>query len=764
MDAAAWLRSVEDATAQTQKRLDELDAFLRGLRALDEIYTEAAARISEMMDAERVYVFSLDQPSNKLCGMLRAADGLKEIRIPAGPGSLSGFVAVAKVTVNLRNAYDEAELARLHPKLRFNSHLDRVSGSQTKSVLTVPILEDGKLVGVLQTINRRTGVGFMPRDVKTAEEIARVLAPSIARLVKAKHDNRRARDRWDGLVTRGVLNADALTAALKDAAAAKTDPSRHLIEKLGVSRAEVERSAAEFFGCEFHRFTGKDEIPAEIKARARQDFLKNIRAVPVEVRGTQIVIVIDDPSDITRTDALRSLDADRELVLKVGFRDEILACIEYNFGQRGGDVGLLLKEMAADDGAAGAEDEPTDDEAKDESDSAVIKLANQVILDAFRRGASDIHIEPNGKDRNTTIRFRVDGECVAYQDIPSQYRQALVARIKIMARLDISERRKPQDGKIRFRMKERQIELRVATLPTVNGNEDVVMRILAASKPMPLDKMGMNDRNVELLKKLVAKPYGLVLVVGPTGSGKTTTLHSALGYINTPDTKIWTAEDPVEITQPGLRQVQVQPKIGFDFATAMRAFLRADPDVIMVGEMRDHETASTGVEASLTGHLVMSTLHTNSAPETVTRLVDMGLDPFSFSDALLGVLAQRLARSLCPKCKHQRPANDDEFTAIKDAFGDEEVERRGYRPGTLMLSEGKGCEACGNTGYKGRLGIHELLVNDEVIKKAITRKAPVGEIRAAAIAGGMTTLLQDGIEKALAGKTDIKQVLAVCSR
>jgi type II secretory ATPase GspE/PulE/Tfp pilus assembly ATPase PilB-like protein len=266
--------------------------------------------------------------------------------------------------------------------------------------------------------------------------------------------------------------------------------------------------------------------------------------------------------------------------------------------------------------------------------------------------------------------------------------------------------------------------------------------------------------------EVIKKPYGLVLCVGPTGSGKTTTLHSALGHINTADMKIWTAEDPVEITQPGLRQVQVQPKIGFTFEAAMRAFLRADPDVIMVGEMRDRETAETGIEASLTGHLVLSTLHTNSAPETVTRLLDMGLDPFSFGDSLLGVLAQRLARGLCKHCRELYPAARNEFDQIAEPFGGEaQLAAQGVSFGPqFQLWRGRGCDNCGGAGYKGRIGLHELLVVNDDVKRAIARRAPVEEIRNHAMVGGMTTLLQDGIQKAMLGLTDLKQVLAVCSR
>src|SRR6059036_790091 len=299
-----------------------------------------------------------------------------------------------------------------------------------------------------------------------------------------------------------------------------------------------------------------------------------------------------------------------------------------------------------------------------------------------------------------------------------------------MAQLDIAERRKPQDGKIRFKMPDgREIELRVATIPTANANEDVVMRILSASEPIPMDKLGMTERNLTEIRKLADKPYGLILCVGPTGSGKTTTLHSILGYINKPERKIWTAEDPVEITQYGLRQVQVMPKIGFDFAAAMRAFLRADPDVIMVGEMRDEETASTGIEASLTGHLVLSTLHTNSALETVIRLLDMGLDPFSFADALLGILGQRLVKRICQDCRQEYHPERSEFDELVQAFGEEAFASLGQKyDGSFVLYRGKGCASCNKTGYRGRLGIHELFIASDEMKRRIQSKARVAEL------------------------------------
>jgi type II secretory ATPase GspE/PulE/Tfp pilus assembly ATPase PilB-like protein len=498
-----------------------------------------------------------------------------------------------------------------------------------------------------------------------------------------------------------------------------------------------------------------------------KDFIEKNKVLPVDIDAKSLTVALSDPLAVDTIDLVRVRTGKQvcEIVVTPSQLDKYIPTYldQLESKQVESEMDGLLKVLAADDGQLGAESETVEASQVKDSDNAVIKLANQIIIDAYRRGASDIHVEPNGKERTTTVRFRIDGECVAYQEIPAAYRLPLVARIKIMSQLDISERRKPQDGKIRFKIGEKQIELRVATIPTVNNNEDLVLRILAAAKPIPLQNMGLSERNYREFEALIKKPYGLVLCVGPTGSGKTTTLHSALGAINTIDTKIWTAEDPVEITQAGLRQVQVNPKIGFTFANAMRAFLRADPDVIMVGEMRDEETASTAVEASLTGHLVFSTLHTNSAPETVTRLIDMGLDPFSFADALLGVLAQRLARSLCKQCRETYRASPAELAELRDAYGQAQFDALGLGEGTKLYRPG-GCDACGKGGYRGRVAIHELLTTNDAIKSAIQHKAPVGEIRRLACQDGMKTLLQDGIEKVLLGQTDLKQILAVCSR
>ena len=416
----------------------------------------------------------------------------------------------------------------------------------------------------------------------------------------------------------------------------------------------------------------------------------------------------------------------------------------------------------------------------EQSDNSLVKLINSIIIEAHGQGASDIHIETHPTKRKIRIRLRKDGRLVPYMELPHTYRAAIVGRLKIMCELDISERRKPQDGKIDFVKfsPQHKLELRVATIPTQNGAEDVVMRLLSSATPLPLDQLGLTPDNLRHLTAAVKRPHGMVLCVGPTGSGKTTTLHSLLQHINTPDRKIWTAEDPVEISNPDLRQVQVNPKIDWTFAKALRALLRADPDVIMVGEIRDQETSQVAIEASLTGHLVLSTLHTNSAPETVVRLLDMGMDPFNFADSLVGVLAQRLVRRLCSDCAQSRPADpawidelleDYLYGLPPDTRPDIDVLRQDWlrrygENGQFVYRHAPGCAACDESGYNGRVGIHELLIVDSQVRRLIQHKAPSGEIQhAAMLHGDFRSLRQDGILKVVQGLTTVEEVRAHCS-
>lgn len=571
---------------------------------------------------------------------------------------------------------------------------------------------------------------------------------------------------------RGIRIGDVLVeaglASREDVEAALSDQRRSGGKRLGEILVDMgivsERDLAMTLANKFHlAFVDLEECIVDDAAvhEIPLDLLRKRAILPIDSDARQLTIALSDPLDTESIDFARfhTRKRVREVVVAPGqlreYLDRILESLAHP-GEGGAVDEDIFDELVEE--VRTEPDEPDDASSLRESDSAVIRLANRILVDAYRRGASDIHVEPNGRERNLRVRFRIDGECVAYQDVPAAYRAPLVSRLKILAGLDISERRKPQDGKILLRLPKQTVELRVATLPTVHDTEDVVMRILADAQPRSLDELELSERNAAEMKNLMRQPHGLLLCVGPTGSGKTTTLHSALSLVNDVGTKIWTAEDPVEISQPGLRQVQVRPRIGFGFAEALRAFLRADPDVIMVGEMRDEETAHIAVEASLTGHLVLSTLHTNSAAETITRLIDMGLDPFAFADSLLGVLAQRLVRRVCASCRESCSPTPEEHKELANVLERDPDEL------DAQLWRGRGCEACGNSGYRGRVALHELLVADDGLRHAIEKRASADDIRELAARGGMTSLLRDGVEKCLTGLTDPAQVFAACRR
>ncbi|MCW7755128.1 ATPase, T2SS/T4P/T4SS family [Desulfobotulus sp. H1] len=585
--------------------------------------------------------------------------------------------------------------------------------------------------------------------------------------------SQRYNSRYAYLLENKMVNPEQLQKALAQAKKSKKSVETVLIEEYRIPREKIAESLKLFYDVPFKNFDPKFPAPYELVQKLKKSFLYENKWVPLSWDLNSVDILIDDPKNIIKTDQAQTLLKTNNLRLFVGFKEDIEAFINLFYDERheteedqDGSISLpdgfdMLPDVSFED--FDDDDENTSHDSGEEESGQIVRMVDQILITAYRKGASDIHIEPSPVTKKTRIRYRIDGVCQEILQIPNQSARPLISRIKIMAKLDIAERRMPQDGKIKFRRKGIQpFELRVATLPTAGGFEDAVLRILAESGAMPLTKMGMSERNLSCLQKIIRQPYGLVLVVGPTGSGKTTTLHAALGEINKPGIKIWTAEDPVEISQEGLRQVECQAKIGLDFARVMRAFLRADPDVIMIGEMRDHETAAIGIEASLTGHLVFSTLHTNSAPETITRLLDMGLNPLNFSDAFLGVMAQRLVRRLCKDCKEAFHPTKEMFDEITRLYGRAMDEVGIVYSDELTLYRPKGCPECNNTGYRGRLGIHELLLGSAPIKQLIKKAAPTEEIFKQGAEEGMDTLVQDGLVKAFQGVTDIEEVRRVC--
>lgn len=566
----------------------------------------------------------------------------------------------------------------------------------------------------------------------------------------------------DSLVYRGILSQGDLNSAAEEVKEGVQDLEAVLLDRYHVPKDILGAALSDYYQCPYLPYDERTVIDANLLRTLNHDYLKKNLWLPIARRGQLLDVLTHDPHDVERGWDVRRSFPGLTIRYAVGLRRDIEEFLRAATGQgTASSLGTILSELVQDIPL-----EPVPDLLSgsiDENDSAIVRLANHLITEADRAGASDLHIEPFAEKKDTAVRFRVDGTCFTYMRVPAVYRRALVSRIKIMANLDIAERRKPQDGKILFRLgTQRDIELRVATLPTAGGNEDVVLRLLTAKEPMSLEAMEFAPYVLQMIKSLAEQPHGIMLCVGPTGSGKTTTLHAILKHINTDERKIWTAEDPIEITQEGLRQVQVHQKIGLNFATAMRAFLRADPDVIMIGEMRDKETADIAIEASLTGHLVLSTLHTNSAVETVVRLLDLGCDPFNFADAMLGVLATRLCKRICVHCKEAYHPSRQEYDELVEGYG-----TRCWKPLDIKYSEqltlyrGRGCEACRRTGFRGRVPLHELLVGSKEMKQLIQSRARTTDLLVKAVGSGMVTLLQDGVLKVLQGLTIYRQVRAV---
>lgn len=577
----------------------------------------------------------------------------------------------------------------------------------------------------------------------------------------------------DILLKEGVIDQQKLSQARELSRQNDIPLERALLKLRFIDEEQLARSVAAQFDLpyvEIHSISLDPDLARYISSVYAQKHM----LVPISMIGNTLTLAMAQPlrhHDIRQLEdnirlkiiSVIASEASVQRALKMLYRVDLSssssAMDEVNLDLVPDSISELLNKTSAID-----EPEVEEEVRKvTEKDSVIVKLVNKIIYDAYMKKASDIHIEPYPGKRDVTVRIRIDGQCLVYQKIPYKYKFAIPSRIKIMADLDIADRRRPQDGKIDFKkFGPLDIELRVATMPTVGQLEDVVIRILTSGEPISFNQLGLTERNQQVFERCLQSPYGLVLVVGPTGSGKTTTLHSGLAMINSSNRKIWTAEDPVEITQIGLRQVQINPKIGFTFASALRSFLRLDPDVIMVGEMRDEETAGIAVEASLTGHLVFSTLHTNSAPETVSRLLEIGLDPYSFSDSLLCVLAQRLARRLCSHCKEVYVPAQAELDELLEEYGRDAFAGTGIDLKSIILARAHGCEQCGQSGYHGRLGIHEVLDASDHLKYLIKRRADTDDIRLQAIQDGMTSLKQDGILKVLQGLTDIHEVRRVC--
>jgi len=756
-----------DASSQTHASDESEKAFINDLAKISQRFKytkklhvamrETEQELIALLDIKLLTIYQCVTHSSELSTIIKAGDPEgqdEEIRVPISRSAFAGYVATSGRPLLIKDVNNTDELAQIHPRLQFNSSFSLERGWNVKSQIVVPITDD-VLLGVLQLVRFEGDPEFTRAELKHAVMVAQLLGKRFRSALQATQGP------FDYLVQKGEITAPDLDAVLKKTSAYGGSATRILMEDYKIDPAIIGKSLECYYRVPYMGYDPDIELPMDLLQNISMSYLRSNLWLPVAGDKQEAIILIDDPSDYRRIMEIQGVVDARNFVFRVGLPEHIQQYLNNGSMDQEGDTSFDEVFSALDEQVGiDLEEEDDDNDEALAATSAVIQMVNKIITEAARLGASDIHVEPGKDSAAGVVRVRVDGSCRELLRVPREHTAALISRIKVIARLDIAERRLPQDGKCKLKVRNKKLELRVATLPTVHG-ESAVLRLLSAGSALPLNNLNLSKENYDKIVDLSSHPHGLFLVVGPTGSGKTTTLHAILGHINTPDRKIWTAEDPVEITQPGLQQVQMLPKINFTFATAMRAFLRADPDVILIGEMRDEETANIGVEASLTGHLVFSTLHTNSAPETITRLLDLGMDPVNFSDALLGVLAQRLMRTLCPSCKEGYQPEQLELEHLASVYGDEDFVRLGIDAERLTLYRPTGCKECGDTGYRGRIAIHELLVGTNELQALIYQKASLAELRKQAKLDGMRTMKQDGIEKILAGLSDYQQLLRV---
>ncbi len=720
-----------------QNHLDRINQLLKTYPSLMDAYHKLEPFVLGLFNSERMSIFQRRRQHQDLVARFKTGKETREIKVPISPMSIAGYVALSQLPLIIDDPYNKEELASIHKRLNFADRFDKDSTFITRNIICIPILDSDVLMGVMQIINKKDAV-FSDDDLALANAIAEIIGK------KFRYELGGTSQPFDYLVHRNLITEKELKKLQET-----SHDNRQLVQRLTSEHRIPENDLGNALSVHF-QVPYIDYLPDKYHlfqsdSKLNLSYLKrNFVAVLADVKDNPIVLMAEPNNATLLMEIERALGID-SYEISVSLPNTILQYLGEAAG--GGSGPGAMDEILDEIGTNSDEIDIQSDEMSDDA-PAVVRLVSRVLHDAKRLNASDIHIDPE-KNAPTRVRMRIDGVCRDVTQVPASHHSAVIARIKIMSNLNIAEKRVPQDGKLSFRMSGQLIEVRVATIPTIAG-EGVVMRILAAGGAMPMSKLNLSPRNHEKTLELVQKPHDIILVVGPTGSGKTTTLHAVLGHINTPEKKIWTAEDPVEITQPGLQQVQVSAKIGFTFANALRAFLRADPDIILIGEMRDKETVEIGLRGALTGHLVLSTLHTNDSISSAIRLLDMGAPGYLVASSLRGIIAQRLVRRICDNCSVDEKVSSEANFWLKTL--NEDISN-------ITFKKGAGCQKCNHSGYRGRVGVFELLEMTEAMMNSLKNEDTSAFSEAARLSPEYKPLAHSALLYAKEGITTIEELL-----
>lgn len=744
-------------------KLQEITNAVYAAADIDAILIDAPNAIADLLGARRTTIYYLDGLRRELVSRFKSGDEISEIRVPVNSRSIAGYCAVSKSIVNIRDVYDPEEIAAIDPLLEFDRSWDRKTGFETRQVLAAPILFQSSVFGVVQIINRSSEGGFASHDEKKISELAGILGIAF---YKQRQMTSRLKGRFDYLLQNYITTPEELNMAITAARERRKPVERFLVEDLDIPKHEVLEALSRYYNVPSTQYTEDIKIPVDLISGLKTEWMEAQRWAPAGFENGDMVVAMENPDDLNCLNLIRDLFAGQTIRVAVAMENDILNIIHQVIEAK------PRNSTPADQGASLTDlpGEPLPENGPvTEKSTRVRQLLHNLLSEAREQGATAIHIEPQPGQMDTNIRLRINGVCRAYQAISGAWGRALTERIKIMSGLDITGRQVARQGKFRFQTDDNQeIILRVAIIPTMEDQEDVVMRFLPSAGPIALDSLGLSRQNLDLLTGFINQSRGLVLVSGPPGSGRTTVLHSMAAGINNAEKKIWTVESPVEIVQYGLRQVEAGQEAGHDYASAVEAFLQADPDVIMIGDMPDKKTLMEAIRACHAGCLVFSAIKSPGAPQALARLLGLNSDPFQIADVLTCILSRRLVRTLCPACKVARHPEKEEYDEIIGLYGPKAFKQQLNIPYSedLTFFAPQGCSACNHTGYKGQTGIHELLVATEairdLIRSGISDRPLEVQIGNQAVKDGMLTLFQDGVSRIFDGVCDLRQVRNAC--